>query len=347
VDNVLLNPGAQQQQPQGGVLPNPNERVKQLLDSLEQAHSESGPGQDGMDRTKRVQAVAAQIPQVLQTITDEYLKGELDKLHYLATMAVDKKSQGDGDWRQKIAEIRGYLQTQQNSKTGGTYVEFNWERHAAEIKEMAGKKKKKTKGNPFKVLMGQVGKLLDHGVSKSAIVRHLSKSSSFDEDTIDRAVDIVKEYNRKKQRQDDVAELDGASPDTEADAGEETQTLVKPDSAKSEGAFENPVSEDNGLFGEDERDAGFNYERWVESQRATGTARDLYEAKPQWEKRSTAELFARLQWLNSLEKYGKTTPQGDGRAAADKAGASSQMGSITAELKARGFNQEEIDGLLR
>jgi hypothetical protein len=33
------------------------------------------------------------------------------------------------------------------------------------------KKKKKTRGNPFRVLMGKVGKLLDHGVEKNDIVR--------------------------------------------------------------------------------------------------------------------------------------------------------------------------------
>ena len=37
------------------------------------------------------------------------------------------------------------------------------------------KKKKKTRGNPFRVLMGKVGKLLDHGVEKNDIVRYISK----------------------------------------------------------------------------------------------------------------------------------------------------------------------------
>lgn len=335
MDNVLLTPGAQGAQPQGGVLPDPNQRVKEILEQLEQASSESGPGQAGMDRSKRVQAVAAQIPQVMQAITDNYLREELDKLHYMATMAVDKLSEGDGDWRQKVAEIRGYLENQAKTKTAGDKrVEFNWERYAQEIRETREfAKKKKTKGNPFKVLMGQVGKLLDHGVSKPAIVRHLSKSSKFDEETIDRAVDIVKEYNRKKQTQDENEEgLDDKK--TTSDAGEETASMVKPDSD-----FKGDIHK--------ERDAGFNYLKWVESQKADADARSLYEAKPQWEKRSTAELFARLQWLNSLEKYGKNTPMGDGRAAADKSGAGSQMNSITSELKARGFNQEEISDLLR
>lgn len=330
MDNVLLTPGAQGAQPQGGVVPSPNQKVEQILDQLEKAGSDGGPGQAGMDRSKRIQTVAAQIPQVMQAVTDEFLKGELDKLHYMATMAVDKRSEGDGDWRQKLAEIRGYLQSQNNTKTaGGKHVEFNWERHAQELKEtreFATKKKKKTKGNPFKVLMGQVGKLLDHGVAKPAIVRHLSKNSKFDEETIDRAVDIVKEYNRKKQTKE---ETEQEAPADIADAGHDTESMV----------VNEPI--------EDEREAGFNYQRWVEAQRVKAEARGLYEAAPQWEKRSTAELFARLQWLNSLESYGKTTPQGDGKAAASKASVNSEINAITSELSARGFNQEEIRSLLR
>ena len=62
------------------------------------------------------------------------------------------------------------------------------------------KKKKKTRGNPFRVLMGKVGKLLDHGVEKKDIVRYLAKLKYWNNETIERAVDIVKDYNRKKKR---------------------------------------------------------------------------------------------------------------------------------------------------
>ena len=62
------------------------------------------------------------------------------------------------------------------------------------------KKKKKTRGNPFRVLMGKVGKLLDHGVEKSDIVRYISKLKYWNKETVERAVDIVKEYNKKLEQ---------------------------------------------------------------------------------------------------------------------------------------------------
>lgn len=68
------------------------------------------------------------------------------------------------------------------------------------------KKKKKTRGNPFRVLMGKVGKLLDHGVEKRDIVRYLAKLKYWNNETIERAVDIVMDYNRKKKKDSDKNE---------------------------------------------------------------------------------------------------------------------------------------------
>ncbi len=70
------------------------------------------------------------------------------------------------------------------------------------------KKKKKTRGNPFRVLMGKVGKLLDHGVEKNDIVRNIAKLKYWNKETIERAVDIVKDYNRKLKQDDDKSDKD-------------------------------------------------------------------------------------------------------------------------------------------
>ena len=67
---------------------------------------------------------------------------------------------------------------------------------------VAQKKKKKTRGNPFRVLMGKVGKLLDHGVEKKDITRYLAKSNYWTNETIEKAVDLVKDYNKKKKRKE-------------------------------------------------------------------------------------------------------------------------------------------------
>ena len=67
-------------------------------------------------------------------------------------------------------------------------------------REAQVKKKKKTRGNPFRVLMGKVGKLLDHGIEKKDIVRYLAKQKFWTNETIERAVDIVRDYNKKKKQ---------------------------------------------------------------------------------------------------------------------------------------------------
>jgi len=71
------------------------------------------------------------------------------------------------------------------------------------LSQSVTKKKKKTRGNPFRVLMGKVGKLLDHGIEKNDIVRYLSKLKYWNKETIERAVDIVRDYNRKKKTDTD------------------------------------------------------------------------------------------------------------------------------------------------
>ena len=63
------------------------------------------------------------------------------------------------------------------------------------------KKKKKTRGNPFRVLMGKVQKLLDHGLNKRQIVRYLRKQKYWSDSIIEKAVDVVKTYSRRKKRE--------------------------------------------------------------------------------------------------------------------------------------------------
>lgn len=65
--------------------------------------------------------------------------------------------------------------------------------------------KKKKKGNPFKVLMGRVQKLLDHGIDeRGEVVRTIlrGKDNHWKRDTIEQAYEIVKERNVRKERKD-------------------------------------------------------------------------------------------------------------------------------------------------
>lgn len=147
------------------------------------------------------------------------------------------------------------------------------------------KKKKKTRGNPFRVLMGKIGKLLDHGVNKSDIVRYIAKEDKWSTETIDKAVKIVMDYNKKKHQK------------------------------KS--------SNDNRVV----------------------TAAFDYTEKPNFEKRSTAELVFRVCYLLDLDDYSKSTKQGHGKDADSKKGVKEEISQIRQALQNRGMSKEEMDKL--
>jgi hypothetical protein len=93
---------------------------------------------------------------------------------------------------EKLSHLENEEEHKNQHTAGNKTMSFN-------NREAQVKKKKKTRGNPFRVLMGKVGKLLDHGIEKKDIVRYLSKEGFFGKQTIERAVDIVKDYNKKKK----------------------------------------------------------------------------------------------------------------------------------------------------
>ena len=95
--------------------------------------------------------------------------------------------------------IKEYIIKLENEKKGHQKMSsFNLQKYS-QNKEKPHEKKK-SRGNPFRVLMGKVGKLLDHGLEKRDIVRYILKDGIWNEKTIERAVKIVKDYNRKKHQ---------------------------------------------------------------------------------------------------------------------------------------------------
>jgi predicted AAA+ superfamily ATPase len=68
-----------------------------------------------------------------------------------------------------------------------------------------------------------------------------------------------------------------------------------------------------------------------------------YTTKPNFEKRSTAELIFRVCYLLELDDYSKTTPQGSGKDAASKTGVKEEIKQIRQALTARGMSKEEMD----
>ncbi len=67
-------------------------------------------------------------------------------------------------------------------------------------KKEEGQREKGKKSNPFRVLMGIVGKLLDHGWSSTDIVRHVKRHTKFNKETIQKCVKIVQDRERSKSR---------------------------------------------------------------------------------------------------------------------------------------------------
>ena len=193
------------------------------------------------------------------------------------------------------------------------------------------KKKKNTRGNPFRVLMGKVGKLLDHGVEKNDIVRYISKLKYWNKETIERAIDIVKEYNKKlEQDKDEKPEKSKKTADTV-----DLDKLVKEkeDVEKKTKDVEETIE----LINDTEEKGNKNA--------SVKIAALNYDAKPNFEKRSTPELIMRACFLMDLQDYSKTTKQGDFKDAADKKGVTEELKQIRAALTDRGFDKEELSNL--
>jgi len=185
-----------------------------------------------------------------------------------------------------------------------------------EAKQKAKKKKRDSRGNPFKVLMGKVGKLLDHGISKRDIVRFLIKEGHWNEETVEKAVNLVRDYNKKKHRGD--KKLKDDSEMQEKEAGVQKEEVVANHS--------------------------FNLKRYAQ----TSLELDgIYGIQSEWSKRSTAELIMRATWLMSLQNYDENTRQGDGRKAASKKGVTAQLKDIKKALTDRGFDGDELFENLR
>lgn len=149
----------------------------------------------------------SELESLLTKLTDEEIKNKVSKIISAMHMASDprkqtidpetgKKDPGPQELAQKLIQIVNNKESSANNPS-----ENNMEPMASlynhKTAQKVIKKKKKTRGNPFRVLMGKVGKLLDHGVEKNDIVRYIAKEKKWDSETISKAVDIVKDYNKK------------------------------------------------------------------------------------------------------------------------------------------------------
>ena len=178
------------------------------------------------------------------------------------------------------------------------------------IAQTVQKKKKKTRGNPFRVLMGKVGKLLDHGIEKTDIVRYLAKLKYWNGETIERAVDIVRDYNKKKKTKET-----------------NTKSTSKKEVVKD-------VIEDT----KNHKESSYNSNIKV-------AALD-YDKAPDFTKRSTPELIMRVCYLLDVVEDNKSTIQvKDMDKNVDKKSAKSQLKEIRTALEKRGFDKDDLSNL--
>ena len=261
-------------------------------------------------------------------VQDSNLKHQLDKLSKALLMSNNNRTRTKDPITQELdpsySDIANKIEQTYLSEAKNVYNNSK----TAQVK-----KKKKTRGNPFRVLMGKVGKLLDHGVEKNDIVRYISKLKYWNKETVERAIDIVKEYNKKLEK--------GKDTDKKPDKSEKTADTVdlnklvkdKEDVEKKTKDIEETVE----LINDTEEKGNKNA--------SVKIAALNYDAKPNFEKRSTPELIMRACFLMDLQDYSKTTKQGDFKDAADKKGVSEELKQIKTALKNRGFDNEELSNL--
>jgi hypothetical protein len=265
---------------------------------------------------------------IADKVQDKNLKHQLDKLSKALLMSNSNRTRTKDPITQELdpsySDIANKIEQTYLSEAKNVYNNSK----TAQVK-----KKKKTRGNPFRVLMGKVGKLLDHGVEKSDIVRYISKLKYWNKETIERAIDIVKEYNKKLEQDKDKDEKSEKSEKTA-----DTVDLGKLVKQKEEVERKTKdVEETIEMINDTEEKGNKNASVKIASLN--------YDAKPNFEKRSTPELIMRACFLMDLQDYSKTTKQGDFKDAADKKGVSEELKQLKAALKDRGFDKEELSNL--
>lgn len=271
--------------------------------------------------------LSSEVSVIADRVQDKELRHQLDKLSKALIMSNNNRTRTKDPITQELdpsySDIANKIEETYLSEAKNVYNNS----------KTAQKKKKKTRGNPFRVLMGKVGKLLDHGVEKNDIVRYISKLKYWNKETIERAIDIVKEYNKKLEQGKDKDEEPKKSTKTADVVDLEKLKKDKEEVEKKTKDIKETVDQINDTEEEAKKTASVK------------TAALNYDNKPNFEKRSTPELIMRACFLMDLQDYSKTTKQGDFKDAADKKGVTEELKKIKAALTDRGFDKEELSNL--
>ncbi len=296
------------------------DEMRQLMNKVKSANDNFG-------------ELSNEVTLIADKVQDTNLKHQLDKLSKALIMSNNNRTRTKDPITQELdpsySDIANKIEETYLSEAKNVYNNSK----TAQVK-----KKKKTRGNPFRVLMGKVGKLLDHGVEKNDIVRYISKLKYWNKETIERAVDIVKEYNKKLEQGKDKDEKPKKSEKSEKTADTVDLNKLVKDKEEVERKTKD-VEETIEMINDTEETIESKKDAKVK------TAALNYDSKPNFEKRSTAELIMRACFLMDLQDYSKTTKQGDFKDAADKKGVTEELKQIRAALTDRGFDKEELSNL--
>jgi hypothetical protein len=291
------------------------DEMRQLMNKVKSANDNFG------ELSEEVNVIA-------DRVQDESLKHQLYKLSKALIMSNNSRTRTKDPITQELdpsySDIANKIEETYLSEAKNVYNNSK----TAQVK-----KKKKTRGNPFRVLMGKVGKLLDHGVEKNDIVRYISKLKYWNKETVERAVDIVKEYNKKLEQGKDKDEKSKKSEKTADTVDLPKLVKEKEEVERKTKDIEETIEQINDTEEKSNKNASVK------------TAALNYDAKPKFEKRSTPELIMRACFLMDLQDYSKTTKQGDFKDAADKKGVAEELKQIRAALTDRGFDKEELSNL--
>lgn len=181
---------------------------------------------------------------------------------------------------------------------------------------------KRKKSNPFRVLMGYVGKLRDHGMSKREIVKKIlrMKNNRWDADTVRKCVDIVTEMNRRKKRKEttdmpmDTLEDKMFAPAFNLSRWEKVAKLKKAPKG-ADGDFESRKS--------------------------------IYDLERDPRLMSVTELLMEFLYMVSAKQFVPGAAENSGMGGVpDKKGIRRKLEKVKAELKRRGYDSDQLIDLL-
>jgi len=265
----------------------------------------AGSGKDAIKHKQAVEDLFNRLSN--ETVRDKVgkLLQALEKNNDIRTQTKDPQTGLKDPTASQIAnQIITEIKEMQKQSKEASAAKFNL-RAAEEAKK---KKKRDSRGNPFKVLMGKIGKLMDHGISKRDTIRFIMKDGHWNEETVEKAYNLVRDYNKKKHRKDKKLQ----------DMQDKEASVQNKDIRMS---------------------SQFNLHRYAQ----TSLELDgLYGIQPDWSKRSTAELIMRAVYLTALQDFDNDSKHNDGRKAASKKGVTNQLKDIKKALEDRGFDKDEL-----